>query len=683
VAAGLGELRTRSTDLLARERAVVLAAPALAIFLGWAAVEGGYPSIYWYPGALVVLALLAVAVAGLPLAGPGLPRAALAALALLAAYTVWSYCSIAWADVKADAWDGANRTLLYLAVYALFMLLPWSARGAHVVLGTYAVGVAAIAGWTLWRASTSAEPMAYFGGGTRLSMPTTYHNANCALFTFAFVVLVYLASRRATPILFRGVAAAGSVVLTVVSLLAQSRGWLVAVTLTALLFVAIVPGRARVATALLAVGISVLPLVPKALDVGAAAALREPGPALVAVARSTVVAAVAAGVFILLWALVDRFYAPSAQAARVADRAVGMALAGGVVLAAVLVLALGSPREWTTEGWREFTEIDEAGETRTGPYLTSGVSGNRYDLWRVAIDAFRREPVTGIGADNFAVDYFRDRRTREEPRYPHSIELRALSQTGIVGAVLLAGFLVAAFAAARSQRHERGAAAGLPAAAVVGAAYWLIHGSIDWFWEIPATSAPVFAALGIAAGLGLPVEERPQGRSAARRFVPVAAAFAFAVAAASIVFPLLSSLYVRNAARAWPEDASAAYAALDRARRLNPLSDRPDLVAGAIASRLGQPERMRRAFAAAVERNSHNWYAFLELGIADTLRGRRRQALAHLAVAAELNPLEPVIASVALDVRAGKRVDPHEIDAIFVRRATGSAPAPRATGGSP
>ena len=62
MAAGLAELRTRSTDLLARERAVMLAAPALAIFLGWAAVEGGYPPIYWYPGALVVLALLAVAV---------------------------------------------------------------------------------------------------------------------------------------------------------------------------------------------------------------------------------------------------------------------------------------------------------------------------------------------------------------------------------------------------------------------------------------------------------------------------------------------------------------------------------------------------------------------------------------------------------------------------------------------
>jgi O-antigen ligase len=665
--------------LLARERAVVLAAPALAIFLGWAAVEGGYPPIYWYPGALVVLALLAVAVAALP-AWPALPRAAAVALACLAAYTVWSYCSIAWADVKADAWDGANRTLLYLTVYALFMLLPWSARGAHLVLGTYAVGVAAIAGWTLWRASTSAEPMAYFGGG-RFSVPTTYHNANCALFTFAFVILVYLASRRATPVLLRGVAAAGSVVLTVVSLLAQSRGWLVAIALTALLFVAIVPGRTRVATALLAVGISVLPLVQKALDVGPAADVSEPGPALGAVARGTVAAAAAAGAFFLLWALGDRFYAPSARTARVLDRVVGVALAGGLALAAVLVLSLGSPRERATDAWQEFTDIDQPAQARTGPFLTSGVSGNRYDLWRVAFDAFRREPVTGIGADNFAVDYFRDRRTREEPRYPHSIELRALSQTGIVGAVLLAGFVAAAFAAAWSRSH--GSAVGLRAAAVVGAAYWLIHGSIDWFWEIPATSAPVFAALGIAAGLGLPVEERPQGRSAARRLVAVAGAFALAAAAASLVFPLLSSLYVRNAARTWPADAPAAYAALDRARRLNPLSDRPDLVAGAIASRLGQPERMRRAFAAAVERNPHNWYGFLELGIAETLKGRRRQALAHLAVAAELNPLEQVIASVSRDVRARKRVDPREIDAIFVRRATGSAPAPRATGGSP
>jgi hypothetical protein len=682
VAAGLAELRTRSTALLIEERAVLLAAPALAVFLAWAAVEGGYSTIYWYPGALVVLALLVAALAGRRPPAGGLPRAAFLGLAFLAGFTVWSYCSIVWADVRADAWDGANRTLLYLTVYGLFLLLPWTLRGAHVVLGAYALGVAAIAAWTLGRAATAAEPLAYFGGGTRFSAPTTYHNANCALFTFVLVILVYLASRAGIPVLIRAVAAAGSVVLTVVSLLAQSRGWLAAIAVTILVFLAIVPARTRSAIALLIVAVTVAPLVERALDVNSAAEVGEPGLALVAVGRATVLAAAAAAALVVLWALVDRRYAPSARTVRIADRVLWRGLLAGLVLAAVLVVAFGSPREWASDGWREFTQVEEPERAPTGPFLTRGVSGNRYDLWRVAIRAFRREPLTGIGADNFAVDYFRERRALEEPRYPHSLELRVLSQTGIVGTVLFGAFLVAAFAAVAGRHWE--ASAGLRAAAVVGAVYWFVHGSIDWFWEIPAVTAPVLAALGAAAVTQRRAEPTESDLPSPRR-VPLAVAgiVVALMAVASYAFPLVSALYVRNATRSWVADASAAFAALDRARRLNPLSDRPDLVEGAIASRLREPERMRRAFGAAVERNPHSWYGLLELGIADSLTGQRTQALTHLAAAAELNPLERVIARVQQDVRAGKRVDPREIDAIFLRRLTRPAPPSSALGGTP
>ena len=47
---------------------------------------------------------------------------------------------------------------------------------------------------------------------------------------------------------------------------------------------------------------------------------------------------------------------------------------------------------------------------------------------------------------------------------------------------------------------------------------------------------------------------------------------------------------------------------------MNPLSERADVTAGAIAVRLDDLERARAAFARAVERNERNWYALLELG---------------------------------------------------------------------
>src|SRR3712207_8741462 len=51
------------------------------------------------------------------------------------------------------------------------------------------------------------------------------------------------------------------------------------------------------------------------------------------------------------------------------------------------------------------------------------------------------------------------------------------------------------------------------------------------------------------------------------------------------------------------------------------------VVAGAIASRVGDVPRMRRHFARAIERNDRNWYSHLELGLADALAGRRDAAL--------------------------------------------------------
>src|SRR5918912_2969491 len=87
---------------------------ALVVFTWWAASEGGYPPTVWYPGGLLLLGLLTAAVAGLRGRIARIPAPVRLAIALFAAYTAWSYLSILWADANADAWDGANRTLVYL-----------------------------------------------------------------------------------------------------------------------------------------------------------------------------------------------------------------------------------------------------------------------------------------------------------------------------------------------------------------------------------------------------------------------------------------------------------------------------------------------------------------------------------------------------------------------------------------
>ena len=177
-------------------------------------------------------------------------------------------------------------------------------------------------------------------------------------------------------------------------------------------------------------------------------------------------------------------------------------------------------------------------------------------------------------------------------------------------------------------------------AAFVAGAVWLVHGSIDWLWEIPAVAAPATACLGLAAGLGPRAAEVRAGASIAAR---AGAAVVACVAGLSLALPALSAREVEGAVREWRGDPGEALRRLERARELNPLTDRPDLVAGALARRAGDRTRARRTFLAALGRDERNWHAHLEVALLDLQDGRRLAALGRLRRARELNPREPVI----------------------------------------
>ena len=179
-----------------------------------------------------------------------------------------------------------------------------------------------------------------------------------------------------------------------------------------------------------------------------------------------------------------------------------------------------------------------------------------------------------------------------------------------LGAALTAG---AAGAALRGGRLADPLARDVAAAALAGFAYWVVHGSFDWFWEFAGLGAPAFALLGLACALA-PARRRPlaeppagdreppaqapppssRGRPAAGRLIAprslglLAGALLALAAALSLAAPWLSQLQVQRAARIWPVAPQKAYSRLADAARLNPLSDQSYLVAGGIALRLGE-----------------------------------------------------------------------------------------------
>jgi hypothetical protein len=637
---------------------------ALTVFLVWAARDGGYASVEWLPGALFLLGL--VVIVALSEGRPFVDRPILAVASIFfTAFTAWSFLSIAWADAKGDAWDGANRTLLYLCVFVLFAWRPVPARVGAALLGAFVSATATIGAVDFLRAIEAPRAEGFFIAG-RLSTPISYPNANAALFLAPFAPAVFLASRREVPIVLRGVMLACAGALLELATMCQSRGSLFALPLTILLFLAVSPGRLRLLIALAAVAIPAALGAGRLLDVYSAVVAGQGVHSALTQARS-----------VLAWSSLALFVAGVAIAfrdqrlriPRAATRAIGWAVAIGAVVAVVsgsvvLVGRYGDPADRAASAWRQF-KADK--NDVTANHLISGVGSPRYDLWRVALDEFKAKPIGGVGVENFADDYLRLRRTDLEPIHQHSLELRVLAQTGLIGAILFAGFLGAALlAGARSLRRREPFVAGVAAACLAAFGYWLIHGSIDWFWEVPALGAPAIAWLALA-GQAVPSEApRRLGRLPLYAGLPMV--LVAAVAATGLALPWVAAKEIDTASASWAANPSAAFDRLDLARQLNPLTDRADVVAGVIASRLHDRRRERTAFVHALERNPHNWYARFELALLDARERKRAAALAQLRLAGRMNPREQVIADVRRKILHRRPISEAAINRIFLER---------------
>jgi hypothetical protein len=639
---------------------------AVALFLLWAGSAGGYFPHVWYAGGLFLAAILLVALFAWPGIFAGVSRPTAVALPALAAFTGWSYLSIAWAGVPGDAWDGAGRTALYLLVFTLFALWRVPVWGALALLGTFALGVALLGFLTIVAAGRAEDAGGYFIRG-RLIDPIGYVNGDAALFVLAFWPALFLASRRELPTYVRPLFLAAAGVLAQLALLPQSRGAVLAFPLVLLVYLALVPGRVRTVVFVLPIGLVLTAVYHRLLDL----ADNRSGPELASGSRSvaTTMAVTAALLFAVGFglALVDRRVEISARARRLAERALAVS-AGAALLAGIVgTLLFVDVRGHVGDAWDQLHAPPAATATATGSTrLTSGLQSNRADLWRVALAEFREHPVVGIGAENFGVAYVRDRHSDEETLYPHSFLLQVLTQTGLVGALLMAVFLTAAVAAAAgSVRRQRGLASGVSAVGLVVFASWLLHGSIDWFWELPALAGPALAFLALAGASGheLPAASSRRARIAGR----VAVVLAVAVAV-SFVPPWLAARETRTAALEWRADGAGAAARLDRARRLNPLSDRADLTAGSIARRRQDWDAMAAAYERALERNPHSWYSHLQLALARARQGEPNAAVAQLELAERLNPSEPTIDLVARWVRRGEPVNVGEVAQILLDR---------------
>jgi tetratricopeptide (TPR) repeat protein len=225
--------------------------------------------------------------------------------------------------------------------------------------------------------------------------------------------------------------------------------------------------------------------------------------------------------------------------------------------------------------------------------------------------------------------------------------------------------------ALRNRRALDPASAGVVGAAIVVVGYWLLHGSIDFFWELPALAAPAFGLLALAASVQQPVAaDRPSAGAKRRplgwRVAP--AILAILVTVAAIAAPGLAEAYEQAGLQVWRRDARTAYARLDTAARINPLSARPLLYKGSIATIRRDEPLAERSLLEAVDREPANWYGYLQLAL---LAGSQRdfgEADALVARARTLNPRDRVAAVADRLIRRRVVIAPQLVNDLFLKK---------------
>ncbi|MGB9183428.1 MAG: O-antigen ligase family protein [Solirubrobacteraceae bacterium] len=631
---------------------------AVGLMVLWAAHDGGYDAETWYWGALVLLAVLAVMVISLGSDRIHIPRSGVIALALFGLYVAWSYLSMTWAQSPGDALQGANRALLYLLLFSLLLILPWTPEAALVAVVAFAVGIGVIAIVLVVRLAAH-DAVSSLIAGSRLAAPTGYFNSTAALFTIGTLVSTCLAPNRRLPAPLRGLLLALACADLQLALIVESRGWLFTLPLVVVATIVLSKDRLRLAVFALLPATGAALLLHRLLHVFqiSGSALGQGGASAGRAGLLMCAAVFAVGTLIAWtdWLLRER------ALSRIRRRALGTILVAATVAGAVVggvVATGGHPIRFVTRQWNGFSHQEKVFSSQAH---FGDVGSGRYDFWRVSLDAFVAHPIGGLGQDNFADYYVPRRRTAEEPSWTHSLEMRLLAHTGAVGFLLFTGFVVAALALAlRGRRRGSPLASAVVAVALLPLMVWLIHGSVDWFWEMPALSGPALGFLGLAGSLGAQAKTAVDTSAAGaadltgnplrgRRARPhpvgvVVGGVALLAGVVVLGFPYLSIREVSLASNVRLTDPAAALSDLAQAARLNPWSSGPGRLAGAIALQTGRYAVAEERFSQAIAREPGGWFSWLGAGLAASGLGRAATAARDFKAAYAINTRQPAIA---------------------------------------
>jgi hypothetical protein len=601
----------------------VLAVPPLALIVVSALLAmrgGGVVAEQWAPAAEgTALGLAVLAAVG---AITRIPRSAWPALLAMCAFVGWSGLSLLWShapDATVD--DVARMALLALAMVVGASYASRASAAAALAAGVTLAGVLLA---VLVEAKVLISTTAVFTG-PRLAWPIDYANGAAALLWLPLpALLAASATKRIHPI-GRALLGGAAALAAADGLMTLSRGGAIALVATLVVCVLLAPDRARFALTLGAVLIPVAVLSTR-LTAG------QPGEvASDSTSRGHAAAIAAAAAAILVCALGAAEHLPKPRVRHLAGGlAVGVWTCIALVAIAAFAVRYGRPDTWLEARWHEFRNVHAVQPGNAARFGTA--ASNRYDYWRVAARTTEAHPLGGVGAGAFASPWYLRRAIDESITDPHSWEAGALSETGVVGFLFLGAALVLPFAPLARARRRLGTFTTVALGG--GAAFLVLHASLDWLFRISAVAIPGFLLLGACAAAG---EARSVELAPVRQRTALAlGGLVVALCAVPVYFAATLTARAENQAAT---STSQALHTLSLAADLNPWAVEPLIVRSTILLEDGRTREAVRAAREATARSPDDWTAWLALADAERAAGHRPAASLARVRARHLNPL--------------------------------------------
>jgi hypothetical protein len=618
----------------------------VALIAGLALAGGGFDVSTRHIAGLAVW----LVVVGLLILGAG-SRARLgwplySAAGLFGCLALLSAISSLWSGSVELSVIEADRVLVYLGFFLAAFLIAQTAETRQRFAEGIAIGVtiAVLLGLASRLLPHVLEVGESLGSGPRLRYPLGYWNANATMCAFAVPMLLWMSHHARGQVLrWLSVAAMPAVLLTLY--FTYSRGGVLALAVGGLCLLALSRDRLWLLATLMIAGLGALPAL---IEVPAHHSVADNLASQSSIGQGVDILLILLAGVVLSLALFALLRRAEAGGGRTVERAVEVSRDRRVLrgLAAVLaVCAVVAGIAFGSRAWNDFSNSDIQFPNNPAQHFSDFSSAGRHDFWRVAIDAFKENPVAGTGAGTYQFSWDKERSITLTVIDAHSLYLESFAELGAIGGLIVLGLigsiLWVGFGSWRSAPYPRREAHAALAAVLL---VFAVAAAYDWFWEIAGLGAVFCLAAGALAAARCEQLARAGSQPRReRRFGLAVGGLALAwISAIALIGPLLVDRELDASRNAFDgHDVAASVDHAESARSIEPWAASPYLQLGLIAEEQGEYTLAAERLTQAIEREEENWELYADRSRIQAEAGNLGGARADLEHARRLNPLAP------------------------------------------